>query len=146
MPYVNTEAMQVFLDRFAATIGDDEHVAMMLDQAGWHGSGALRIPYNVTLVPLPPYSPELNPVERVWLHLSRSASSPIDCSPTTMQLPTPPATHGTAYAPRSGASLPYAPIPGFHRSEVRWRGMSECRELRGCPPSCWKRDFGARRA
>ena len=69
MPYVNTEAMQVFLDRFAATIGDDEHVAMVLDQAGWHGSGALRIPDNITLVPLPPYSPELNPVERVWLHL-----------------------------------------------------------------------------
>ena len=69
MPYVNTEAMQVFLDRFAATIGDDEHVAMVLDQAGWHASGALRIPDNVTLVPLPPYSPELNPVERVWLHL-----------------------------------------------------------------------------
>jgi transposase len=69
MPFVNTEAMQVFLDRFAATIGDDEHVAMVLDQAGWHASGALRIPDNVTLVPLPPYSPELNPVERVWLHL-----------------------------------------------------------------------------
>lgn len=69
MPYVNTEAMQVFLDRFAATIGDDEHVAMVLDQAGWHASGALRMPDNVTLVPLPPYSPELNPVERVWLHL-----------------------------------------------------------------------------
>ena len=42
---------------------------MVLDQAGWHSSGALRIPYNITLVPLPPYSPELNPVERVWLHL-----------------------------------------------------------------------------
>ena len=69
MPYVKTEAMQVFLNRFAATIGDDEHVAMVLDQAGWHGSGALRIPDNITLVPLPPYSPELNPVERVWLHL-----------------------------------------------------------------------------
>jgi len=69
MPYVNTEAMQEFLDRFSATIGDDEHVAMVLDQAGWHGARALRVPANITLVPLPPYSPELNPVERVWLHL-----------------------------------------------------------------------------
>ena len=58
-------AMQEFLDRFAATITQDEHVALMLDQAGWHGSGALL---NVTLVPLPTYSPELNPVERVWLY------------------------------------------------------------------------------
>ena len=69
MPYVNTEAMQEFLDRFAAAIADDEHVAMVLDQAGWHGAGALRIPDSITLVPLPPYSPELNPVERLWLHL-----------------------------------------------------------------------------
>ncbi|MFC7739372.1 transposase [Roseomonas sp. GCM10028921] len=39
------------------------------DQAGWHGSRQLRVPENVTLIPLPPYAPELNPVERVWLHL-----------------------------------------------------------------------------
>ena len=69
MPEVNTAAMQQFLDRFAATIGDDEHVAMILDQAGWHGARALNVPANITLVPLPPYSPELNPVERIWLHL-----------------------------------------------------------------------------
>jgi hypothetical protein len=41
----------------------------VLDQAGLHGSGALVVPDNITLVPLPPYSPELNPVERVWLYL-----------------------------------------------------------------------------
>ena len=69
MPYVNTEAMQEFLDRFAATIAADEHVVMVLDRAGWHGSGALVAPDNITLVPLPPYSPELNPVERVRLYL-----------------------------------------------------------------------------
>ncbi|MGE0699235.1 MAG: transposase [Hyphomicrobiaceae bacterium] len=69
LPYVSTEAMQLFLDRLAATIDEDEHVAMVLDQAGWHGAAALRIPDNITLVPLPPYSPELNPVERVWLYL-----------------------------------------------------------------------------
>jgi transposase len=69
MPHANTEAMQEFLDRFAATIADDEHVVMVLDQAGWHGSGALRVPSKITLVALPPYSPELNPVERVWLYL-----------------------------------------------------------------------------
>ena len=69
MPDVNTEAMQHFLDGFAATVRDDEHVAMVLDQAGWHGAKALVVPSNITLVPLPSYSPELNPVERVWLHL-----------------------------------------------------------------------------
>ena len=69
MPYVNTEAMQIFLDGFAEEIAKDEHVALVLDQAGWHGAGALVVPDNITLVPLPPYSPELNPVERVWLYL-----------------------------------------------------------------------------
>ena len=69
MPYANTEAMQEFLDRFAATIAADEHVVMVLDQAGWHRSGALRVPAEMTLVALPPYSPELNPVERLWLYL-----------------------------------------------------------------------------
>lgn len=69
LPYADTEAMQQFLDRFAATIAADEHVVMMLDQAGWHGSADLRVPANITLVALPAYSPELNPVERLWLYL-----------------------------------------------------------------------------
>ena len=42
---------------------------MMLDGAGWHQSRALVVPDAITLVVLPPYSPELNPVERVWLYL-----------------------------------------------------------------------------
>ena len=71
MPYANTQAMQEFLDRFAVTIGEDEHVAMMLDQAGWHEANDLVAPHNITLLPLPAYSPELNPVERVWLYLKQ---------------------------------------------------------------------------
>lgn len=69
LPYANTEAMQVFLDRYSAQIGADEHVVMFLDQAGWHRANDLVTPSNITLVPLPPYSPELNPLERVWLYL-----------------------------------------------------------------------------
>jgi len=42
----------LILDRFAATIDDDEHVGMTLDQGGWHGSGDLRVPDNITLGPL----------------------------------------------------------------------------------------------
>jgi transposase len=69
LPEVSTRAMQVFLDQFAAQIAPDEHAAVVLDQAGWHGARALAVPGNVTLVPLPPYAPQLNPVERVWLYL-----------------------------------------------------------------------------
>ena len=69
LPIVSTEAMSLFLRHFAATLAEDEHAVMALDGAGWHGSHALAVPANVTLLRLPPYSPELNPVERVWLHL-----------------------------------------------------------------------------
>lgn len=69
LPEATTRAMQVFLDQFAATLEDDEHAIMLLDQAGWHGARALVVPGNVSLIPLPPYAPQLNPVERLWLHL-----------------------------------------------------------------------------
>ena len=69
LPELNTHAMQVFLDQFAATLPTGEHVVMVMDQAGWHVAAALATPPNVSLVWLPPYSPKLNPVERVWLHL-----------------------------------------------------------------------------
>jgi DDE superfamily endonuclease len=69
LPYADTAAMQAFLDRFAGTLAGDEHAVMVLDQAGWHGSNGLAVPAGITLVQLPAYSPELNPVERVWLYL-----------------------------------------------------------------------------
>jgi transposase len=69
LPHANTETMQIFLDAFSATIAEDEHAIMVLDRAGWHGSGKLVVPKTITFLHLPPYSPELNPVERVWLHL-----------------------------------------------------------------------------
>ena len=69
LPEVSTAAMQVFLDRFAATLASGVHVALVLDRAGWHGARHLAVPPNITFVPLPPYSPELNPVERLWLYL-----------------------------------------------------------------------------
>lgn len=69
LPVVSTVTMNLFLAEFAATLAPDEHVVMVLDGVGWHGSNALKVPDNITLVPLPPYSPECNPVERIWLYL-----------------------------------------------------------------------------
>lgn len=68
-PHVSTAAMSVFLERFGATLDHDEHAVLVLDRAGWHIARHLRVPANITLVYLPPYAPELNPVERVWLYL-----------------------------------------------------------------------------
>ena len=69
LPTVNAKVMDIFLEHFAQTLPEGVHAVIVLDGAGWHDHRALRIPDNVTLVTLPPYSPELNPVERVWLHL-----------------------------------------------------------------------------
>ena len=69
LPEATTATMGLFLAEFAAGLPGDVHAVLVLDRAGWHGARALAVPANVTLVPLPPYSPELDPVERVWLHL-----------------------------------------------------------------------------
>jgi transposase len=69
LPEATTVAMNRFLAEFGRRLPDGVHAALVLDGAGWHGAKALEVPANVTLVPLPPYSPELNPVERVWLYL-----------------------------------------------------------------------------
>jgi transposase len=68
-PHVNTGAMNAFLEQFSRELPADAHAAMVLDRAGWHVAGALRVPANVTLVLLPPKSPELNPVENLWHYL-----------------------------------------------------------------------------
>ena len=65
--HANTESMQTFLDRTASRIKPREHAVMILDGAGWHRANELRWPKRITPLFLPPYSPELNPVERLWL-------------------------------------------------------------------------------
>ena len=68
MPYVNIEAMNKHL----AVIGEKagaSHVLLVMDQAGWHTSKRLKIPGNITIIDLPAYSPELNPIELMWKYL-----------------------------------------------------------------------------
>src|SRR5271166_509735 len=69
LPEATAATMDLFLERFSETLPAGVHAALVLDGAGWHGKAALSVPGNITLLTLPPYSPELNPVERVWLYL-----------------------------------------------------------------------------
>ena len=57
--------MHIFLDEIASRDPND-HVVMVLDGAGWHKSTDFRLPGNLRLLFLPPYSPELNPQEHLW--------------------------------------------------------------------------------
>ena len=66
LPRCNSEGMTLHLAEIAATVAPGAHAVLLLDQAGWHGSGALIVPPNITLMPLPSKCPELNPVENIW--------------------------------------------------------------------------------
>ena len=66
LPRCNTQAMQWHLDEISSQVAPGAHAVLILDQAGWHTSGKLQIPANITLLPLPPRAPELNPVENIW--------------------------------------------------------------------------------
>lgn len=68
LPYVNTQCFNMFLEEMSKDLGDKE-VIMVLDGAGWHKSEDLKVPPNMQMVYLPPYSPELNPVERLWQYI-----------------------------------------------------------------------------
>ncbi|WP_408901640.1 IS630 family transposase [Paracraurococcus ruber] len=66
LPYCNTAAMSLHLAEISAAVAPGAHAVLLLDQAGWHLSAKLEVPSNITLVPLPPKCPELNPVENIW--------------------------------------------------------------------------------
>jgi transposase len=68
LPLLNTQGFQLFLEHFAATEPATFHL-LLLDNGAFHKAQALRLPPNVGLVFFPPYTPELNPIERLWRDL-----------------------------------------------------------------------------
>jgi putative transposase len=68
LPYLNAEMFQLFVDAFAQAFPDSLNL-LLLDNSGAHTAQRLTLPANVRLVFLPPYCPELNPIERVWRDL-----------------------------------------------------------------------------
>lgn len=66
LPYCDTEAMQEHLAEISSAVDPGAHAVLILDQAGWHVTPKLKVPDNITLMFLPPRSPELNTVENVW--------------------------------------------------------------------------------
>jgi hypothetical protein len=68
LPSVNINCMNVFLKEFAKII-KQRKVLIVMDGAGWHKSDKLIFPHNIRIIIQPPYSPELNPIERLWQHI-----------------------------------------------------------------------------
>ena len=66
LPWCNTAMMNLHLAAISADVAPGKHAVLLLDQAGWHLSHKLVVPPNITIVPLPPKCPELNPQENIW--------------------------------------------------------------------------------
>ena len=70
MPYCNAVCMNLFLSHLAKQYPDDI-ILLCCDGAAWHKSGALCLPENIRLFFIPPYTPEMNPIEQIWKELRR---------------------------------------------------------------------------
>ncbi|MFN3077572.1 MAG: IS630 family transposase [Alphaproteobacteria bacterium] len=78
MPRANAAAMNKHFAEIATQVAPDSHAVLILDGAGWHQPGGeLRVPDNISILHLPPYCPELNPVENIWQYLRQNYLSNI---------------------------------------------------------------------
>jgi hypothetical protein len=72
MPNADTESMQRHIDAIGGAVTPGAHALIILDKAGWHTTDKLKLPKNLTLVPLPPACPELNAAENIWQYLRQT--------------------------------------------------------------------------
>jgi len=70
MPYCSTDCMNVFLHELSAGYPDDD-ILLAMDGASWHKAKGLRIPDNLEVFFLPPYTPEMNPIEQIWTEIRK---------------------------------------------------------------------------
>ncbi|KAG5725408.1 hypothetical protein E4T56_gene8842 [Termitomyces sp. T112] len=66
LPFCNTETMSLHLAEISLAVTPGAHAVVLMDQAGWHMTGKLVVPGNISIVALPAKCPELNPVENIW--------------------------------------------------------------------------------
>jgi len=72
VPYANQSSFSEHLKEISYHVPKGRHAVLVMDQAGWHKAKNLSIPENLSLLHLPPYSPELNPQEQVWQYLKNT--------------------------------------------------------------------------
>lgn len=73
MPRADTQAMNLHLIEISTQVAPGAHAVVIIDGAGWHTTKSLHAPTNISLLRLPPYSPELNPQENIWQYLRQNA-------------------------------------------------------------------------
>lgn len=70
LPYCNTDCMNAFLNHLSLSY-PNERIILVCDGAAWHKANALIIPENIRLVFIPPYTPEMNPIEQIWKEIRK---------------------------------------------------------------------------
>lgn len=73
LPEINTDMMNIYLEELLKEYPGRD-ILIIMDQAGWHKAKELKVPESITLMFLPPYSPELNPVEKLWKWLRKEVT------------------------------------------------------------------------
>ncbi|WP_166156882.1 transposase [Neochlamydia sp. AcF84] len=69
LPFLNSQGVEILLKQVSQSLPASSHALLILDRASYHTSKTLKVPSNIHLLFLPPYSPELNPVENLWHYL-----------------------------------------------------------------------------
>jgi hypothetical protein len=111
--------MALHLAEISQTVTPGAHAVLLPDQAGWHLSTKLDIPANITLMPLPPKAPELNPVENIWQFSARTGSPTACFAPTTTSSSTA-VLHGTSSSTSHGPSCRSVCANGHIGSSEIW--------------------------
>ncbi len=71
LPYCNTDCMKVFLNELSNKYKED-YIILVCDGAMWHKSKGLNVPENIEIMFIPPYTPEMNPIEQIWKEIRTS--------------------------------------------------------------------------
>src|SRR4051812_3978285 len=119
MPYADSEAMQLHLVEISSRVRRGAHAVLLLDQAGWHTTGRLVVPKNITLVFLPSARPRAQS-GREHLAVPARTGSRTACSKPTKRLSKRPATLGVTSSPSPPPSPQSATAAGSVRNEGRW--------------------------
>jgi transposase len=105
-PSIHAITVNAFLEQFSRELSPDVHAVLIWDQAGFHTARDIHVPANITIIPLPPYSPQLNPVERLWQYLRQHYwSNRVYANYDALRLAAIDAWHRTCLDPKSIKSI-----------------------------------------
>ena len=120
LPFSNTAAMQIHLNEISRHVAPKAHGVVLMDRAGWHTTGKLNTPKNITIILLPSRAPELNPVENIWQYIRSNwlSNRVFDDYEAILVNGLPPNSAGSASALRFSGLLTFTCVPARMVAEL----------------------------